>query len=132
MATHPATGADADRAKAIVNNAIVNEDETARVIRELREELARVRSMLGQNGGGGDPADAASAAEVIALRKRVEEDEYLLAEANRTWQEKLQVPTAQRSGGNGKSSHALVCPLSVAHSAPRPSCRAWRSSSAKT
>ncbi len=34
----------ADRAKRIVNHAVVNEDPNQRLIRELREELERLRS----------------------------------------------------------------------------------------
>jgi kinesin family member 1 len=43
----------ADRAKQIVNKAVVNEDANAKLIRELREEINRLRAML---AGGGIPA----------------------------------------------------------------------------
>lgn len=36
----------ADRAKSIVNHAVVNEDPNARIIRELREEVEKLRSQL--------------------------------------------------------------------------------------
>lgn len=36
----------ADRAKRIVNHAVVNEDPNARIIRELREEVDSLRKML--------------------------------------------------------------------------------------
>ena len=36
----------ADRAKRIVNHAVVNEDPNARIIRELREEVESLRTML--------------------------------------------------------------------------------------
>jgi len=36
----------ADRAKRIVNHAVVNEDPNARIIRELREEVDMLRKML--------------------------------------------------------------------------------------
>lgn len=38
----------ADRAKRIVNHAIVNEDPNARVIRELREEVEKLKEQLSQ------------------------------------------------------------------------------------
>lgn len=38
----------ADRAKRIVNHAVVNEDPNARIIRELREEVEALRSQLNQ------------------------------------------------------------------------------------
>ena len=48
----------ADRAKSIVNHAVVNEDPNARIIRELREEVEKLRDQLTQaevrtRGGGG-------------------------------------------------------------------------------
>lgn len=36
----------ADRAKRIVNHAVVNEDPNARIIRELRQEVEALREML--------------------------------------------------------------------------------------
>uniref|UniRef100_A0A4W5R7V2 Kinesin family member 13B n=1 Tax=Hucho hucho TaxID=62062 RepID=A0A4W5R7V2_9TELE len=47
----------ADRAKSIVNHAVVNEDPNARIIRELREEVEKLRDQLTQaevSGGGGE------------------------------------------------------------------------------
>jgi len=38
----------ADRAKRIVNHAVVNEDPNARIIRELREEVEMLRRMLNE------------------------------------------------------------------------------------
>jgi len=38
----------ADRAKRIVNHAVVNEDPNARIIRELREEVDMLRKMLNE------------------------------------------------------------------------------------
>lgn len=38
----------ADRAKSIVNHAVVNEDPNARIIRELREEVEKLRDQLTQ------------------------------------------------------------------------------------
>ena len=38
----------ADRAKNIVNHAVVNEDPNARIIRELREEVEKLRVQLTQ------------------------------------------------------------------------------------
>lgn len=38
----------ADRAKRIVNHAVVNEDPNARIIRELREEVDKLRVQLSQ------------------------------------------------------------------------------------
>lgn len=40
----------ADRAKQIVCKAIVNEDANAKLIRELKEEIQRLRDLLKQEG----------------------------------------------------------------------------------
>lgn len=50
----------ADRAKRIVNHAVVNEDPNARIIRELREEVEKLKVQLSQaevreRSGGGVP-----------------------------------------------------------------------------
>lgn len=39
----------ADRAKRIVNHAVVNEDPNAKVIRELKEEVEMLRMQINQN-----------------------------------------------------------------------------------
>nr|XP_060630861.1 kinesin-like protein KIF13A isoform X5 [Anolis sagrei ordinatus] len=69
----------ADRAKRIVNHAIVNEDPNARVIRELREEVEKLKEQLSQ-------AEAMKAPE---LKEKLEESEKLIKELTVTWEEKL-------------------------------------------
>ncbi|CAB1334977.1 unnamed protein product, partial [Coregonus sp. 'balchen'] len=60
----------ADRAKSIVNHAVVNEDPNARIIRELREEVEKLRDQLTQ-------AESMKAPE---LKERLEESEKLIQE----------------------------------------------------
>ncbi|XP_077209169.1 kinesin-like protein KIF13A isoform X2 [Paroedura picta] len=69
----------ADRAKRIVNHAIINEDPNARVIRELREEVEKLKEQLSQ-------AEAMKAPE---LKEKLEESEKLIKELTVTWEEKL-------------------------------------------
>nr|XP_033481675.1 kinesin-like protein KIF13B isoform X2 [Epinephelus lanceolatus] len=69
----------ADRAKNIVNHAVVNEDPNARIIRELREEVEKLREQLTQ-------AESLKAPE---LKDRLEESEKLIQEMTITWEEKL-------------------------------------------
>ncbi|XP_073321043.1 kinesin-like protein KIF13B isoform X2 [Pagrus major] len=69
----------ADRAKNIVNHAVVNEDPNARIIRELREEVEKLRDQLTQ-------AESLKAPE---LKDRLEESEKLIQEMTITWEEKL-------------------------------------------
>uniref|UniRef100_A0A670HT74 Kinesin family member 13B n=1 Tax=Podarcis muralis TaxID=64176 RepID=A0A670HT74_PODMU len=69
----------ADRAKNIVNHAVVNEDPNARIIRELREEVEKLREQLTK-------AEAMKSPE---LKDRLEESEKLIQEMTVTWEEKL-------------------------------------------
>ncbi|XP_059927516.1 kinesin-like protein KIF13B isoform X3 [Gadus macrocephalus] len=69
----------ADRAKSIVNHAVVNEDPNARIIRELREEVEKLRDQLTQ----------AESLKAPDLKDRLEESEKLIQEMTVTWEEKL-------------------------------------------
>uniref|UniRef100_A0ABM5FB14 Kinesin-like protein KIF13B isoform X2 n=1 Tax=Pogona vitticeps TaxID=103695 RepID=A0ABM5FB14_9SAUR len=69
----------ADRAKNIVNHAVVNEDPNARIIRELREEVEKLKEQLTK-------AEAMKSPE---LKERLEESEKLIQEMTVTWEEKL-------------------------------------------
>lgn len=99
----------ADSAKRIKNHAVVNEDPNARMIRELKEELAQLRSKLagGASSGAGEfvypegtPLDKqmititqadgttkqVSKAEVM---EQLSQSEKLYKDLNETWEEKL-------------------------------------------
>ncbi|XP_067267413.1 kinesin-like protein KIF13A isoform X2 [Chanodichthys erythropterus] len=69
----------ADRAKRIVNHAVVNEDPNARIIRELREEVEKLKVQLSQ-------AESLKAPE---LKEKLQESEKLIQEMTVTWEEKL-------------------------------------------
>ncbi|KAJ8410332.1 hypothetical protein AAFF_G00203130 [Aldrovandia affinis] len=69
----------ADRAKSIVNHAVVNEDPNARIIRELREEVEKLRDQLTE----------AESMKAPDLKDRLEESEKLIQEMTVTWEEKL-------------------------------------------
>ncbi|XP_018544451.1 kinesin-like protein KIF13A isoform X6 [Lates calcarifer] len=69
----------ADRAKRIVNHAVVNEDPNARIIRELREEVEKLKVQLCQ-------AESMKAPE---LKEKLQESEKLIQEMTVTWEEKL-------------------------------------------
>ncbi|KAM6915006.1 kinesin-like protein KIF13B [Xenentodon cancila] len=69
----------ADRAKNIINHAVVNEDPNARIIRELREEVEKLKEQLTE----------AESMKVPELKERLEESENLIQEMTVTWEEKL-------------------------------------------
>ncbi|PIK46734.1 putative kinesin-like protein KIF28P [Apostichopus japonicus] len=103
----------ADRAKQIKNVAVVNEDPTEKLIRELKEENQRLMDAL-KKGGLGELKDDdeeekqhMTEEEKEALRKELEEEmqgrlrdtEAEMEEMKKTWEEKLK--QAQSSAGNG-------------------------------
>ncbi|XP_062573075.1 kinesin-like protein KIF13B isoform X4 [Saccostrea cucullata] len=69
----------ADRAKKIVNHAVVNEDPNARIIRDLRDEVDMLKQQL----------DEAQSMQAPALQDRLQESEKLIKEMTKTWEEKL-------------------------------------------
>lgn len=101
----------ADSAKRIKNHAVVNEDPNARMIRELKEELAQLRSKLGGGSGTVSPGAESyppgtplekqmvsitqvdgtvkqvSKAEIV---EQLNQSEKLYKDLNQTWEEKLQ------------------------------------------
>ncbi|KAJ5966808.1 hypothetical protein N7501_003056 [Penicillium viridicatum] len=109
----------ADSAKRIKNHAVVNEDPNARMIRELKEELAQLRSKLGGGGapggapgaiGGGlpqeyYPPDTPLEKQMVSIQQpdgsvtqvskaeiveQLNQSEKLYKDLNQTWEEKLQ------------------------------------------
>ncbi|KAJ1939983.1 hypothetical protein FBU59_003945, partial [Linderina macrospora] len=69
------------RAKHIVNKAVVNEDASVKLVRELKEEVALLRrklEMVGPNNSRGSD-----------LKDRLQANEKLIADLNQTWEEKL-------------------------------------------
>ncbi|TVY46899.1 Kinesin-like protein [Lachnellula occidentalis] len=99
----------ADSAKRIKNHAVVNEDANARMIRELKEELATLRGKLTGGGGGateevyaeGTPLEKQIVSIVTPdgtvkkvskaeIAEQLNQSEKLYSDLNQTWEEKLQ------------------------------------------
>ncbi|KAI9655001.1 MAG: kinesin-like protein Klp8 [Trizodia sp. TS-e1964] len=101
----------ADSAKRIKNHAVVNEDPNARMIRELKEELAQLRSKLSGSAAIGGPADEQYSPETpleqqivsitqadgtikkvskAEIAEQLSQSEKLYEDLNQTWEEKLQ------------------------------------------
>ncbi|XP_052270651.1 kinesin-like protein unc-104 isoform X2 [Dreissena polymorpha] len=92
----------ADRAKQIVCKAIVNEDPNAKIIRELKEEVVKLRELLSHEGimigeglHGIPPAPSGrSRKSSVTIEgqdavERLQLSEKLIAELNQSWEEKL-------------------------------------------
>ena len=100
----------ADSAKRIKNHAVVNEDPNARMIRELKEELAQLRSKLSGGGGAGiveeqyapdtplekqivsiaQPDGTIKKVSKAEIVEQLNQSEKLYTDLNQTWEEKLQ------------------------------------------
>ncbi|KAM9260185.1 LOW QUALITY PROTEIN: kinesin-like protein KIF1C [Morus bassanus] len=89
----------ADRTKQIRCHAVVNEDPNARLIRELRQEVTRLRELLCAQGLAHALAPAPAAAAPLGAAEameRLQETEKIIAELNETWEEKLRRTEALR------------------------------------
>ncbi|CAH0562408.1 unnamed protein product [Brassicogethes aeneus] len=71
----------ADRAKRIVNHAVVNEDPNARIIRELTQEVEALKEML--KHATGSPVGE------IDIHQKLSESEKLYKDFSQTWDEKV-------------------------------------------
>lgn len=101
----------ADSAKRIKNHAVVNEDPNARMIRELKEELAQLRSKLAGGAGAGGPVEEQYAPDTplekqivsitqadgtvkkvskAEIMEQLGQSEKLYQDLNQTWEQKLQ------------------------------------------
>ncbi|XP_074661847.1 kinesin-like protein unc-104 [Tubulanus polymorphus] len=94
----------ADRAKQIMCKAVVNEDPNARLIRELKEEVMRLREILKAEGiEVGEGVAGVPDPKTVAMQRhqsvtidggedaieRLKMSEKLISELNETWEEKL-------------------------------------------
>lgn len=87
----------ADRAKQIICRAKVNEDPNARLIRELKEEVQRLKNVLVTRGielneSGSEIVGATNPRALYAEKDTLEQlktSEKLINQLNETWEEKL-------------------------------------------
>ncbi|XP_018083126.1 kinesin-like protein KIF1C isoform X6 [Xenopus laevis] len=128
----------ADRAKQIKCNAIINEDPNAKLVRELKDEVTRLKELLRAQGLGDiletSISSLASSASTCSLSsqvgltsvtsiqerimstpggeeaiERLKESEKIIAELNETWEEKLRKTEAIRM-----EREALLAEMGVA------------------
>ncbi len=90
----------ADRAKQIKTKAIVNEDPTEKLIKDLKEENARLKKMIEEgkiptDGGAAKNGNDNDDAEEEALRKQLEENEKNMKLMAQTYEEKLAAAKAE-------------------------------------
>uniref|UniRef100_A0A4W6DUW6 Kinesin family member 1A n=1 Tax=Lates calcarifer TaxID=8187 RepID=A0A4W6DUW6_LATCA len=105
----------ADRAKQIRCNAVINEDPNNRLVRELKEEVARLKDLLYAQGLG-DIIESEchrgkhnSHSQKMHIYRLTQETEKIIAELNETWEEKLRRTEAIRM-----EREALLAEMGVA------------------
>jgi kinesin family protein 1 len=89
----------ADRAKAIVCKAVINEDANAKLIRDLKEEILKLRELLKQEGRGDlSPDDASTSKQRLQAKssqgsedalERLKENQKLMDSLCMSYEEKL-------------------------------------------
>ncbi|XP_076451747.1 kinesin-like protein unc-104 isoform X2 [Babylonia areolata] len=116
----------ADRAKQIMCKAVVNEDPNTRLIRELKEEVARLKELLISEGIDlkdvnvqdlHDQLEKSTRSRTSSITmeegedaiERLKENEKLIAELNESWEEKLRKTEAIR-----KEREAVLAEMGVA------------------
>eukprot|EP00283_Hemiselmis_rufescens_P018878 CAMPEP_0173463114 /NCGR_PEP_ID=MMETSP1357-20121228/67805_1 /TAXON_ID=77926 /ORGANISM="Hemiselmis rufescens, Strain PCC563" /LENGTH=199 /DNA_ID=CAMNT_0014430905 /DNA_START=44 /DNA_END=639 /DNA_ORIENTATION=- len=92
----------ADRAKQIVNTAVVNEDPNEKMIRELKEEVERLRALTaGQavvpqadleklTAAARQEVEEKAAAEMQAYKEELEQSQKLIESMSKSWEQKVQ------------------------------------------
>uniref|UniRef100_A0A914YMR1 Kinesin-like protein n=1 Tax=Panagrolaimus superbus TaxID=310955 RepID=A0A914YMR1_9BILA len=76
----------ADRVKSIKTKAVVNESATERMIRELKEENARLQELIRRGGVNGS---AVNNDEMENLKRQLEENQKEMENLEQTWQQRL-------------------------------------------
>uniref|UniRef100_A0A8C9VAS0 plus-end-directed kinesin ATPase n=1 Tax=Scleropages formosus TaxID=113540 RepID=A0A8C9VAS0_SCLFO len=121
----------ADRAKQIRCNAVINEDPNNRLVRELKEEVSRLKELLYAQGLGDIIESSSSSCQLRSMVRagsisnlhdrimfspaseeaieRLKETEKIIAELNETWEEKLRRTEAIRM-----EREALLAEMGVA------------------
>jgi len=79
----------ADSAKKIKTVAVVNEDPQSKLIRELQSEVEKLKQLMGTGSLGYDSHSKASDEELLTLHEKIEQYEKIMAELNKSWEEKL-------------------------------------------
>uniref|UniRef100_UPI0037E9B30F kinesin-like protein KIF14 n=1 Tax=Semicossyphus pulcher TaxID=241346 RepID=UPI0037E9B30F len=80
----------AQQARTIINVAKVNEDTSAKLIRELKAEVEKLRAAQTSSQGIEPQRVRLFEQEIVALRNKLCQQEREMVEANRAWREKLE------------------------------------------
>ncbi|XP_043092888.1 kinesin-like protein KIF14 [Puntigrus tetrazona] len=80
----------AQQARMIINIAKVNEDTNAKLIRELKAEVEKLRAAQMSSQGIEPEKMRLFQQEIVSLKTKLSQQEHEMAEAHRTWKERLE------------------------------------------
>ncbi|XP_012160198.1 kinesin-like protein Klp98A isoform X2 [Ceratitis capitata] len=101
----------ANRAKNIINKPTINEDANVKLIRELRDEITKLKSML-----DGDIATLQPSLKVLEdLQKKEAQEKVLTEEWTEKWKEAQSILKEQKSLGLRKSGLGVVLDSEMPH-----------------
>nr|XP_029729746.1 LOW QUALITY PROTEIN: kinesin-like protein Klp98A [Aedes albopictus] len=101
----------ANRAKNIINKPTVNEDPNVKLIRELREEIFKLKMMLSTDGSALEP----SLKVLEDLHKKEAQEKVLTEEWTEKWREAQSILREQKSLGLRKSGVGVVLDSEMPH-----------------
>lgn len=101
----------ANRAKNIINKPTINEDPHVKLIRELRDEILRYKSMLVQNGNLREP----SLKVLEDLQKKEAQEKVLTEEWTEKWREAHTILREEKSLGLRKSGVGVILDSEMPH-----------------
>ncbi|XP_076235557.1 kinesin-like protein 98A isoform X2 [Calliopsis andreniformis] len=101
----------ANRAKNIINKPTINEDPNVKLIRELREEIQKLKSLIGKDMSVERPPQVLLA----QIHEKQEQEKVLTEEWTEKWRETQQILQEQKALGLRKSGVGVVLDSEMPH-----------------
>ncbi|XP_076638650.1 kinesin-like protein 98A isoform X1 [Colletes latitarsis] len=101
----------ANRAKNIINKPTINEDPNVKLIRELREEIQKLKSLIGKDMSVERPPQMLLA----QIHEKQEQEKVLTEEWTEKWRETQQILQEQKALGLRKSGVGVVLDSEMPH-----------------
>lgn len=101
----------ANRAKNIINKPTINEDPNVKLIRELREEIQKLKSLIGKDISVERPPQVLLA----QIHEKQEQEKVLTEEWTEKWRETQQILQEQKALGLRKSGVGVVLDSEMPH-----------------
>ncbi|KAK7073371.1 Kinesin-like protein kif16b [Halocaridina rubra] len=98
----------ANRAKNIINKPTINEDPNVKLIRELREEILNLKTMLQESGIFGLEANVEKGSLIAALSQKQAKEKELTDQWNERWSETHTILQEQKTLGLRKAGQGVV------------------------